>query len=119
MEAICHDCKCSKKLNSIPLSELPFREGMSNGFGFGHKACIVTTKVITTKINLDSDFFSKNVFSRNHPIEAKQSSNSNLKDELNVLMNHIDEGSADKRAVMAKMRSPKAAAMMRSPSNKN
>jgi len=66
MDAIIHDCNCSKNLSKIPISDLPFREGLGNGFGFGHKASIVTTKVITTKINLDSDFFSSNVFTRNH-----------------------------------------------------
>jgi len=121
MDAIIHDCKCSKKLNKIPLSDLPFRESLGNAFGFGHKASIVTTKVVTTKINLDSDFFSRNVFSRNHPILIKEASgdekNTTLKNDLNNLMNHIDDGSADKRPNIAAMKSPKG--MMRSPTNKN
>lgn len=65
MDAIVHDCKCSKKLNKIPLADLPFRENLGDRFGFGHKASIVTTKVVTVKINLDSDFFSSNVFANN------------------------------------------------------
>ena len=44
--------------------------------------------------------------------------NKTLKNDLNILMKHIDDGSADKRPNMAAMKSPKGS-MMRSPSNKN
>jgi len=71
---------------------------------------------------LDSDFFSSNVFSRNHPTVIREKSgdekNTTLKNDLNILMKHIDDGSADKRPNMAAMKSPKGS-MMRSPSNKN
>ena len=44
--------------------------------------------------------------------------NTTLKNDLNILMKQIDDGSADKRPNMAAMKSPKGS-MMRSPSNKN
>lgn len=50
--------------------------------------------------------------------EKSGDENTTLKNDLNTLMKHIDDGSADKRPNMAAMRSPKGS-MMRSPSNKN
>lgn len=70
MDVIVKDCKCTKKLNKLSKAEMPFGESIGKTFGFGHpKASIITTKVVTTKINLDSDFFSSNVFSRNNHMQ--------------------------------------------------
>lgn len=114
MDAIVHDCKCGKKLNKIAKNDLPFQQSL-NSFGFNQNA------VVTTKINLNSNFFSSKVFKQEKALTGAIN-NTTLKNELNILMNHIDEGSADKRTVtkqdLSAMRSPRnAAGNFKSPKN--
>lgn len=49
--------------------------------------------------------------------QSGDAKNATLKNELNILMNHIEDGSADKRQKFAMMKSPKAS--MKSPTTKS